>query len=159
MNQDYILHAPNIARMLMLRGYLSDAESVIKTLEQGHKNKNTHIEFLLKRSKEHLKTVGSVIQAQRQILESKVPVVELETMLVVYVYQEQELPNMDVVKKYASAADLLMFICDDVSMRRLRAKVEKLSEDEFPRASKRAEFIHHDNLFVDLTKNSHASHY
>ena len=52
-----------------------------------------------------------------------------------------------------------MFICDDGSMRRLRAKVEKLSEDEFPRASKRAEFIHHDNLFVDLTKNSHASHY
>ena len=46
MNQDYILHAPNIARMLMLRGYLSDAGSLIKTLEQGHKNKSTHIEFL-----------------------------------------------------------------------------------------------------------------
>ena len=86
MNQDHILHAPNIARVLMLRGYLSEPEPLIQALAEGHKNHSTHVEFTLQRSKEHIKTLGKVIQEQRHLLDIKTPVMTLDTMLLVYVY-------------------------------------------------------------------------
>jgi hypothetical protein len=62
MDQDYALHAPNIARLLMLRGYLRDAEPLVKALADGHKNKQTHVEILLSIDKDFLKRTTAIIK-------------------------------------------------------------------------------------------------
>ena len=91
-------------------------------------------------------------------MDIKRPVQTLETAVVIYVYQEQELPKEEVIRKAFQQGDLVLFIYDG-SLKKVRDRVAKLTEEEFPRDRKRAELIHHDNLYVDLTKNSHAAHY
>ena len=44
---DYILHAPNLAYLLMMRGYLKDDADLIKLLTDQSKVKATHVEVLL----------------------------------------------------------------------------------------------------------------
>ena len=43
MDQDFKLHAPNIARMLMIRGYQVDPKSLFDVMEQGHAEKSPSV--------------------------------------------------------------------------------------------------------------------
>ncbi len=82
----------------------------------------------------------------------------LETATMIYIYQEKDLPKDEIIRKAFQQTDLVLFVYDG-TLKKIRDRVAKLTEEEFPRAQKRAELIHHDNLMVDLTKNSHAAYY
>lgn len=53
---DYLLHGPNLAYLLMMRGYLKDSAELIKLLAGQAKDKATHVEVLLTQDAAYTKT-------------------------------------------------------------------------------------------------------